>query len=44
MEKLLKKYSNSFDETALIYKQAHLGDGPTILSYVSYISIDTHHS
>jgi len=30
-----KKYSNSFDETALIY--AHFGDGPTIFKTINYV-------
>ena len=30
---LLKKYSNSFDETALIY--AYFGDGPTIFKTIN---------
>ena len=33
--KLLKKYSNSFDETALIY--AHFGDGPIIFKTINYV-------
>jgi hypothetical protein len=33
--KLLKKYSNSFDETALIY--AYFGDGPIIFKTINYV-------
>ena len=34
--KLLTLVSHSFDETALIYKQAHFGDGPTIFKTINY--------
>ena len=39
--KLLKKYSNSFDE---IINYLLKSSQCVVLSYVSYISIDTHHS
>jgi hypothetical protein len=34
---LVKTLQVPFDETALIYKQAHFGDGSTIFKTINYV-------